>query len=50
MVREGEEGTRVVVDSRDTNDETTSSLTEIGGRDIKDMDSIGEYDGFVEEL
>ena len=43
-------GARVVVDGGDTNDGIASSLMEIGVRDIKDVDSIGEYDDFVEEL
>jgi hypothetical protein len=34
----------------ETNDGTTSSLMEIGGRDIKDVDFVGVYDDFVEEL
>ena len=34
----------------DAGDEVTSSVDEIGGRLIKDVDSVGEYEGCVEGL
>ena len=34
----------------DAEGEGTSPMDEIGGRHIKDVDSVGEYEGYVEGL
>ena len=34
----------------DTNCGVASSLIELGGRHIKEVDSVGAYDDFVKEL
>jgi hypothetical protein len=34
----------------DTHCGLASSQTEVGGRDIKEVDSVGTYDDLVEEL